>query len=342
MPSIRALTLSIPDPRASKEIIDIIKSVVEISKNAKIKSWTVRITLGDNYPEDILDKLCNREILVSTYHRKLSDIVIDELFKSLRCSNAYASIIVDKDDDPRAVAEVLLHVARELGTEATTRIAFSIGGPIETPYYPLSVPMRYGVSIALRYSDLLLSNDPSMWLEILAEYLRDVDERVREALNSLGIPYLGIDASLSPWMEESVVPVINKLMSYGEFPDVGSASAIYRLNRLIAQAVMESRVKTLGFNEVMLAVGEDNELKKLVREQKLSLGLLSALSAYCVAGVDMVAVPGNLGLIASVVKDVMAAHEIKRKILGFRAIPVLDMVKSVKLGKFGSIPVIDL
>ncbi len=340
MPSIRALTLSIPDPRTSKEVIDDIKSITELSQNPRIKSWTVRVTLGDSYPEETLDKLCNKEILVSLYHRKLSDVVMDELIESLRCSNAYASIIVDKDDDPQAVAEVLLNIVRELGTEATTRIAFSIGGPIETPYYPLSYPSRYGVSVALRYSDLLLNNDPSTWLDVLTEYLRNVEERVREALDSIGIPYLGIDASLSPWMEESVVYVINKLMNYGGFPDVGSASAVYRLNRLIEKSVTKSKIKSVGFNEVMLAVGEDNELKRLVENRKLSLGLLSALSAYCVAGVDMVAVPGNLDLIASVAEDVMVAYEIKKKILGMRIIPVPEAMRFVEIDRFGKIPVI--
>lgn len=54
----------------------------------------------------------------------------------------------------------------------------------------------------------------------------------KEIANELGVDYLGIDTSLSPWGEESVVDAIERI--YGvRFGEPGTLSAIYRLNKAI-------------------------------------------------------------------------------------------------------------
>ncbi len=339
MPMIRALTFNVKDTGDVEGALSVAMSIKDSVENRGIRVWDVRLTLSSGVSNKILDRLCSENIIFSAYQSRMYRVEVEELKNALRCSNSYASIIVTRRKDIRKAVNILREVAHDLGVEATTRLAFSVGAPIETPYYPLSVPLRSGVTVALRYVDLLASSPVSKWVDVVAEFLRKVEGVVREAAEEHGVSYLGIDASLSPWMEESVVPVVERVLKL-PFPSTGSAWAIRHINEVIAAAVRKAGVRSVGFNELMLPVGEDRKLLELADKGKIRLRDLTYLAAYCVAGIDMIAVPDDPTLLASLMLDALAAHKVKGRVVGVRVLPDVGGTGFIETRMFGRIPVI--
>ncbi len=339
MPMIRALTFNVKNTGDVEGALSTAMSVKDRVESEGIKVWDVRLTLSSSVDNKILDRLCSENIIFSAYRSRMYRVEVEELKNALRCSNSYASIIVTRRKDIRKAVNILREVAHDLGVEAITRLAFSIGAPIETPYYPLSVPLRSGVTVALRYADLLASSPMSKWVDVVAEFLRKVEGAVRNAAKKHGVSYLGIDASLSPWMEESVVPVIERVLKL-PFPSAGSAWAIRHINEMIAATVKKAGVRSVGFNELMLPVGEDRKLLELAEKGRIRLRDLTYLAAYCVAGIDMVAIPDDPTLLASVMLDALAAHKVKGRVVGVRVLPDVNGNGFIETRMFGRIPVI--
>ena len=339
MPMIRALTFNIKNTSNIDDVLSIAMSIKDSIESEGVRVWSVRLTISSGVDHKVLERLCSEGIIFSAYQSRMYRVKIEELKNVLECSNSYASIIVTRRRGVRRAVNILREIARDLGVEATARLAFSIGAPIETPYYPLSVPLRSGVTIALRYSDLLASTPLSEWVDAASGFLRRVESTVKDAAERHGVSYLGIDASLSPWMRESVVPIIERVLKL-PFPSAGSAWAIRHINELIATAVRRAGVRSVGFNELMLPVGEDHKLLELAGEGKIRLRDLTYLAAYCVAGIDMVAVPDDPALLASVMLDALAAYDVKGRVVGVRVLPDVDGAGFIETKMFGRIPVI--
>ena len=340
---IRAITLFVTRDVGVRGASELLRSLRSAALRRGLRVWTWRVAFSPDLSLGVSDLrvLCKLGVLVSAYHGDAHPATAPSLVKYLRaCSRFYASLKYVPYTDSSAVSKLVLSLWRSLGEDALTRVAVSFGGFIETPYFPLATARRLGFATALRYVDLLRGADVSRWRGLLATYLSRVNEELELVGEESGIDYLGIDASLSPWMDESVAELI-ELLSGDRFPSVGSAWAIRSVNDLIRSAIGEAGVRGLGFNEVMLPVGEDNVLKERVREGRLRLRDLTYLAAYCVAGVDMVAVRANEGLISRVVMDLEAAYRVKGGVVGLRLIPVGGGVREVRLGVFGSVPIIN-
>jgi len=317
---------------------------VMASKLKKIRGivgniWTLRISLGFRLPYEEIKHLTNEGFLINAFHGMLVSIRPEELIDYLRVRNTYAALGINSKEslgnELEKAYEILRKIKNELGPEALTRVGFYVGGKIETPYFPLSYPIREGVSVALRYADVLANNSPERYFELIKNTLITCESRIKPAVIREGLSYLGIDASLSPWMEESVIPIVKKVSGNG-FPGPGTAYGIKRLNDFISIAVRASGTPSVGFNEVMLPVGEDNIIKDIVRKGILRLEHLTFLASYCVAGVDMVVVEENKAIIKGIIKDVIAASEVKGKPVGLRLI--ISDEEEIKLPSFGHIP----
>jgi len=103
-------------------------------------------------------------------------------------------------------------------------------------------------------------------------------------------------------------------------------------------------VKTRGFNEVMLPVGEDSTLKRLVLEDRITLSTLVSLISVCVVGLDMVALPLSTDpkILAKVLRDIAAIVSSKGRTAGIRIILVDGRPgDEVELGQFGKVPIMD-
>lgn len=338
---IRALTLTYDVVHGLSEL----RRDLELGEKALVGEdlppWTVRVTLPDGAPQEVIEWLCGSRYLFSAYHSSVGDASEESLRKVLKCGNAFATLLITSPDDVPRASDLLMSLVSELGVDVATRLGFTVGDYVETPYYPLSTPRRYGASAALRYANDFLRTLKTQETvrgayEELRRSLKRLDETLSSALKDIGIPYLGVDASLSPWMEESVVPIIEHL-SGTPFPSTGSAWGIRKLNNILQE--LSKEIKSTGFNEVMLPVGEDNILMKLVRDGSLRLPHLTSLTAYCLVGIDMVALPGGKETIEQVLKDALAAHEVKKKPIGVRVIPSPNN-KEIHIARFGTIPVI--
>jgi len=338
---IRALTFMYVNPPKPSEVVEVVNGVVSELSEVGLTPWTVRVTISSNdVGEELLKWLCSSKYLFSTYQTSVEDLNYEYLRNVMKCPNSFASILLKDYSGVDEAVDVLLNLVRTYGYDVATRLGFAVGGYVETPYYPLSTAFREGVSIALRYVDTyasaLATEDPEVRI---ASTLKKVSDLVSHSVKSAGVDYLGVDASISPWMEESVVPLIEKLSKI-KFPKPGSASGLKKLNDLIVKSVELANIPTLGFNEVMLPVGEDLTLMNLVRANELKLSDLTFLTAYCLVGVDMVALPADRNLIKGVFNDVLAAYEVKKRSLGIRLIPVEESLQEVHIARFGSIPVI--
>ncbi len=246
--------------------------------------------------------------------------------------------------------DLIYRTAEELGPEFNVRLAFSSGEPPEGPYFPATMSSSFGMSASLLYpSDLYKflqdSEEPSAALRQIMSILfqkaeKDVLLTLREEEEK--IPYIGMDFSLSPWMEESAAKVVS-MVSKAPFMASGTASAILEINR----AIMNSsyNLKYTGFNEIMLPMAEDNLLKEMAYKGLLTARDLSYLTPYCVAGLDMVVLPLSTPRkeVAKLIEDVLAASWVKRKVLGIRIILVdAEPGEMVDLKMFGKIPIMKL
>jgi len=240
------------------------------------------------------------------------------------------------------LAGLLYQIFETQGSEALTRLALGLGGLVETPYFPSTVSKREGISLSLLYvNDLRVAARSNSWRgvekEIRGVLAQAVEGGMRVAESS-ELKFLGVDPSLSPWMDESVAKLIEDLTD-SEFGSPGTFHAVARLNSMISEA---AGPETMGFAEVMLPVAEDDRLKELTAEGDLRLRDLVGLSMVCVAGLDMVAIPASISVkgLASVLADTFTAAQIKGRSMGVRVLIVDGRPGDwVRLGRFGEVPV---
>lgn len=230
--------------------------------------------------------------------------------------------------------------------EAFTRIALTIPRRITTPYFPIgSTVKEEGVSIALRYVDLVEKVLKEGKEELLQEYFKNIQVICKGVAKHLGVKCLGIDVSLSPWMEESIGKLI-EYVSSTRIPDPGTAWAVNWLNNLVLRNAISAGIDITGFNEIMLSVAEDNLLKEKALKGELRIRDLVVLSAYCVAGIDMVAVSivdTSKHDLLRTLYDLYAAANVKKNILGARLIPASTSYgEKLVIDKFNYIPVAKL
>ncbi len=348
MPSVRSITFFIPiDNWENIEVIeDYFNRSLEIVDSSRINPWTIRFVLppisADIGSEECIktifklyDKIPDRKILLHLLSIESGSKCIGKIPEILSATeNTYMTIFLKNEVHiPDIVDKIYL---KDLDPYSYTRISITHYGTIQTPYFPSTSNIKnlYAFSLALRYVDVFRSYLKENNFELL-DFLKRIDEEVSEYKEL----FLGIDYSLSPWMEESVGYLIEDIynMTLGE---PGSYNAVYDLNMEIKNLEEKSSLKSLGFNEVMLPVGEDNLLKERVREGRLRLGLLEGLSAVCVAGLDMVNVFKDRDILIRIIRDMDRISKIKKKPIGTRLIPTMS--DSVKIGKFGEVPIIKL
>ncbi len=330
----RAVTLHVRDQEEYESYSDLLDKL-----HRKLNAFTKRVVMTE--PIDV------KEELKAVYAGKDPD-GFERAYQLLE--EGYFTSINMGDDPFRAnlvyAAEFLLRVSEDLGPEANTMIALTSGEPYETPYFPATRGGSFGISASLLYpSDLYgalyEAEEPEMTLRSVVKVIfRQAQEEIMEEIRG-EISYLGIDFSLSPWMEESVAKVIS-LLARAEFLEPGTVSAILEMNRIIEEGTQG--LKALGFNEVMLPMAEDSLLMEMVSKGSLRVRDLLYMSSYCVTGLDMVVLPKvEVRTLAKLIGDVLASGRVKNRVVGLRLIPVDEKPgEVVKLGMFGEVPVMDL
>ncbi len=292
--------------------------------NCAREAWEARKAVGDSVYLNAF--AFNAEALPQCLSDALNAISSDD--------KMYASILCETRECLERVLGRLW--SAELDPLAYTRVAVVVGEWVYTPYFPAtaSKPGGDSVAVAFRYArefrDALAEGDVAG----LAERVKNLVGLVARASECAGLGFAGADYSLSPWMDESVVEVV-ETVSGSKLGELGSIYGVRAVNEAIA-GLAERAGRSIGFNEAMLAVAEDDLLDRRVAEGLVRLRDLVAYSAHCVAGVDMVAVPRERVDPVAFARDLWAVWKSKRRPLGVRVIPVpMEPGERLGLGRFG-------
>lgn len=350
MALIRCLTLHVKslgsDRNHLRDVIHSkVDSVKELTRDLGLNIWSFRIALPPMPSSEaqlkLTESLCRSDILLASYHVDANAVSAEDIASVLTsCSQCYVTIRVSDASHISRVVELYSKLIKSLALDDFTRIGISIPDYVETPYFPLATAYSDGFTIALRYVDLFKEYLNGR-KEKLIGFIGHVCSSVKLLSEKIGLKFLGIDYSLSPWESESVVELV-EVLSNVRFAYPGSGWAVKELNRLINVISAEVGINTVGFNEVMLPVAEDDLLKERVAENYVTLRDLTYLSSYCLVGVDMVAVKEDLNIIKGVIKDVFTSSLIKGRTVGVRLIPVgLPERSYVNLKRFGKVPIIN-
>ncbi len=359
MPRIRAATLFLKLPSWDRSALrDYVEEraarFADAVKNLGLADtvWSLRISLPplpaeaglEAVAEAVSDAMEGTGVkYAAALHLDASDKRTGLLPEVLATYRLYASLRTPSMGDLEPAAETVLRVSRT-DPLAAARLAIDLWGfGLLTPYFPMSsnTAGREGVAVALLYTDRIMEGLRIGGLEPgIRETLKWAEGIGMRIASTIGVEFFGVDASPSPWMEESVARAVETLSGV-PVPEPGTLTGLRRLNEAVWSAA--ASVKTTGFNEAMLAVAEDNVLKERILEGRLRVRDLVSLTTGCVAGVDMVVLPGDTT--RSVVKGLLAdqktvAH-VKGRPLGSRLI-VYEGARpgdTVELGFFGKVPV---
>jgi len=355
-PIIRSITYFTPRFNSVEEYVEHLDKAVEklrvIEKNMVNRGFTVftkRISLPRGLSLDqvvkILDRVDHGDILVSIgavdvdIVNSKGDVLVDLIERGY-----YTSIYGLPRNPVEYSREISRFIHRLTGLNPlnATRVAVAMHDtPLQTPYFPDSTsPGVEGLGVAFLYPKHLnsfitsgrsLSDYPDVMIEISME--------VKDLIESIGFKNVLFDYSLSPWMDNSVVELLEKLGYTILKPGFNYGVTI--LNNVIREIALRTR-SVCGFNEVMLPYAEDNELKKLGEKGVLKAHHLLLYSATCVAGPDMIIVPESIDKLAGFLLDVYSVWLVKKKPLSTRVIPVNGVVGDrLDLGRFGYVTIID-
>jgi len=346
MALIRALAIHLSHDLLAPESIDRIVSIADRVKKClyKVKPWTLRLVFPvantcksiEHFLNDLFSTVDADTMVDIGFEGDVADInYVPSLLDKYK--KYYASVRCTSDECiDRVVSSVYAVRDKNVDFNIYTKFALLFGNWIETPYFPATcnVSNVVGISASLRYVDLvekaLFGGSPQKLFEFIQQVYSDLDDVSRCS----DMPFLGLDMSLSPWKDESIARIIEKLINR-EIGFPGTLNAINSLNRLIDGLIKKLKLRSIGFNEVMLPVAEDDILNERVKQGYTRLRDLVSYALVCVAGLDMVALPKTLD-IRRLSVDMLTIHKIKRRSVAMRIIPVdQDPGTPIKLENFG-------
>ncbi len=328
---IRAITAFVTDTNKDK-IISISNKLNSIKEEDILTKRISLPEISSNFEiSKLLDLVNDRSIIFSLVSMKDKDKRLQQIKDVLSSGeNIYANVLVTS---PSYVDEIVNLITKLEPSEAS-RFALLINDYfLLTPYFPTSTADVARDSFAL---SLLYVSDFKEGKAI--QSLEKADAIGKTLENKIGLKYIGIDISLSPWGEESVGRLIEersgkKIFSRGHIWSVGE------LNRELFSNAWEAKISPIGYSEVMLPVGEDAVLAKRVEEESLTLSQLLSMTFSCAAGLDMVGIEEDKELYKNIIKDAIAIQFVKKRPYGIRIIPSRGE-KKIYIKEFGYIPTI--
>lgn len=305
--------------------------------------WTLRIAMPPVPkhvdPGQLLDVAPDENFLYAALHLDADDPRVMELPQLLIGSNVFGSIKVKDRNEVKAAVQTILELSA-MDYKASTRLAVLFRRRYSTPYFPVaSTGTQEGVAAALLYVDEA-ERDMGSGIR-LPKRLGNLGRFFEAEAEKLGTKFLGFDLSLSPWMNESTARLVERVSGV-RLPMPGTLEAVSRINEYIRTLGLLAGVRLVGFNELMLPVGEDDLLKERVLSGEVYLEDLARLASVCVAGVDMVAVERDWAeeWLRGYLLDLFEISGVKRKLMGARILPVKARAGSlVDFDTFGKIPV---
>lgn len=356
-PIIRSITIFAYKPReeAYDEILESIntaKDMLGIVKKSFEENgyevFTTRISLPKlsiDLLRKILDSIDINDTLLSVGALDIEDI--DEELAIDITSRGYYFPIYGLYRNPVEYSYKLAKLIISLADQnplLATRVSIAYHkDPLETPYFPDSTSSgKLGLGMAFLYPHILKRLiEETHSIRAVAERISHKISEIINILRNIGIGNYRfiIDYSISPWMEKSVVDLI-ETMGY-KLLTPGFNYGIYLLNDLIKN-VSGKIGFAKGYNEVMLPYAEDSLLIDAGGKGLLKAHHLLLYTTTCVAGPDMLVVPRDQEKLWRFLLDIYSIYMVKQKPLSTRIIPVSgNPGDKVKLGKFGTAYIID-
>jgi len=362
---IRSITLHIPEniikkkkPKQALEEANNMLSFIESSlRREGINVWTKRLVV----PIRVFDSLRNltnsldvveQDVLVALGKLRIGEKYYNELDKILEMGH-YTYVRVGSFREIPNIAKKLASLsAKDYNIMTKVGVNFYSRKEVVTPYFPITdaPSLQYGpvLTVSLLYVREFLENVLKNKIDVLAGKINEINRLVKNSVLEVrredkghGIQYNGFDLSLSPWMEESVGYSIEKI---GEcnLEDINCVYSVYKINKLIIRLARKIN-PTTGFNELMLAVGEDDYLKQKVYDKKFGVKEFVNLLPACLVGMDMVALRTNYVGLKKILYTLLTIANIKKRPLGFRGIilPQENKIEKIVLERFGDIPVME-
>ncbi len=336
---IRALTLHVTrmdEPYIEQEVSKFLEKIDDIKKELEIDTLRIVTPKVTRRELETIADILQRQ--VDVYGIDIFAIPLREISQPEKIADnlyvfpaLYTSFEYKKEESTHIVE--LLKALSERSWILPTRFAVSFGKLYTTPYFPATTSEKEGVTASLLYTELYRNNPHN--IDVVKEKLYMTASILKEAFSD----FIGIDYSLSPWMDYSVAEVV-EMKSGVQFTLPGTIEAIININREISTIAAHMGI---GYNEIMLPLGEDNRLKELALAGQLRFSHLLNYTSYCVAGLDMVPIPDTTdqSIIEGILRDLEAIHRRKGKTLGMRIIPVgAEEGEEVDLGIFGRVPVL--
>lgn len=318
---IRSITLHLP--------WDDDYSIVAKFKQAaeELNPVTVRVSISPPPPraaERAVAKLRDMGInYISALHLYYS---VEEVYKYVAEYGVFASFT-----DVGEYLKFLRTIYDKGDVHLSRYVSLLAGGLVfNSPYFPASITTKRGISLSLLYpNDIKTLSD-------VEEALKKGEQLGNYISSALGLEFLGVDGSLSPWGEESVAKAVERLFGT-KLGTPGSHYAIWQLNK----AIKSAEVKKVGFNEVMLPLAEDEELKRLVRAGALTLRDFVSYTAVCVPGLDMAPIRvKDWNSLKRLLYDLVAIAEAKGRPIGVRIFPVDE--EEYGVAGFGNTPALEI
>lgn len=319
--------------------IDLLEKTSKALREYGLEPWTARISFPANSIllfKRIVEKVDAKRFLTSLgftdFDSSMSDTYLDALEKGFFLSfNGLRTLEKNVVED----LSIFIHNASSRNPLYATRIAIGFHeSPLQTPYFPDSTSLSRGVGLSFIYPSFIISRLEKGLEKAFDEFKKIVVNAVNH-LERRGFNVY-VDYSLSPWMEDSVIELAEKIGYQVCCP--GFNYGILQLNREIKRILDDHEI---GFNEVMLPYAEDNRLKRLGEEGLIRARDFLLYGSTCVAGPDMIVTPANKEKLACFIRDVYAIYAIKKRPLATRIIPVSGKPgDKIDLKLFGEVSII--
>ncbi len=359
MALIRAFALHIPvtEPKPNKIIemsIRLLDGATRCCKAVGCSPWTWRIVFPP-LPDDIeyqdvkriameiYSSFSNIDVLMAIPF-KIDSPHIDKIVNLIyENSYIYSSTVCNNETCVQKIASSIYSKFKDIGIDVYTNFAVAFGSWVESPYFPATANTsnNVGFSCSLRYVDLVKKSLVDGNENDVSKFIISIDSLLKSISSCMMVPYLGIDASLSPWLNESVAEIVEILIG-DRLGSLGSFNAIYILNRYIRELIDKLKIKSIGYNEVMLSVAEDLLLNEYVSDGRIRLKDLMSFSLFCVPGVDMIAMPHQVDY-RRFLLDMLTIYRVKKISTALRVIPTeLESGTKIILRRFGETYVIHI
>jgi hypothetical protein len=338
---IRALTIHIDQDQPPQTIETLLARFAEqaeqLAQNTQLEIWTKRLTTKPTTPDKFdktaqtIHELAEKYQINYTAVPQLKPLDPKQLADTMATLPRLYTSTLYTPQNTQLLAQTIRTLSEQSPLTAA-RYAVTYGQFVQTPYFPATATLTPGTSISLLYPSLYTTQTPQQ----LQKTLTALAQTAKQTLDN----FLGIDISLSPWQDQSVATIIEK-HSGQTLAAPGTITAIKQINNQLAQ--LAKHLPTIGYNETMLPLAEDNRLKELARLQQLKLSHLTAYTTYCVPGLDMAPIPDTTqdNIIHNILTDLHHTQTTKNKPLGLRLILApADEGQDIDLGPFGPTPVL--